>query len=102
MGVYLIIVCVICCMQTKLIFSPCESWTKIHIPLNNFRCVFCGTCGLMCGFIYMHRLTLTGKDRQAQDDFEGSNIETFGFLIRHHQGASWTYVKYMFLKDIVL
>lgn len=31
-------------------------------------------------------LTLVGKDREAQGVVGGSNVDTFGILIRNHQG----------------
>ena len=38
-------------------------------------------------FVKIPRLTLIGKDREAQGVVEGSNVDTFGLLIRNHQGA---------------
>lgn len=34
----------------------------------------------------VRRLTLIGKDREAQGVVGGSNVDTFGLLIRNHQG----------------
>mmetsp|Transcript_25409 Transcript_25409/g.37463 ORF Transcript_25409/g.37463 Transcript_25409/m.37463 type:complete len:240 (+) Transcript_25409:46-765(+) len=54
--------------QTKLVLMKTEGWTKMHIPLDNFR------------------LTLMGQLRQGQGPLDECNIETFGMIITSHRG----------------
>lgn len=54
--------------QTRMILPSGNKWMKLHIPFSRFR------------------LTLIGKDREAQGMVEGSVLDTFGILIRSHDG----------------